>query len=219
MSTNKNNKNTYKNGNYTGIYKGDNGNMLTATAMIYEVDGNEVITPIDISFVQLYAFLYDQYRSFQAQNKDFFEEWDTIFMALGRTYNTKKSKDQVKLLEACGLLKQIKMPERNVRIKVVPDVSIKNIRFVNAEYDAWREKQAANNAARKAEYAAFNATKEEANKEAKGEQASTVKPIPAPNSKRNVLSQWNQCHKLRWSRPSRTQNKINKSNQGQPNLL
>jgi len=171
---NTNKSNTYKNGNYTGIYKGDNGNMLTATAMIYEVDGNEVITPIDISFVQLYAFLYDQYRSFQAQNKDFFGEWETVFKAMGRTYNTKKSKDQVKLLESCGLLKQIKLPSDNRRIKIVSDVSVKDIRFVNTEYDAYRAEQSANNATRRAEFAAFNAEKEQANKEAKGQHQQIV---------------------------------------------
>lgn len=160
-------ENVYVNGQFTGVYKGDNGNMLTATHMIYEVDGDELIVAVDDGFKLLYTFLYDQYRSFQSQQKDLFAEWETIFKALGRTYNTKKSKDNVKLLEDCGLLKQIKMPNSNVRIKIVADVSLKNIRFINPDYDAWRAEQEANNAERVAEYAAFHEEKEKAKHQAK----------------------------------------------------
>ncbi|UPK53923.1 hypothetical protein [Aeromonas veronii] len=160
-------ENVYRNGQFTGVYKGDNGNMLTATHMIYEVDGDELIVAVDDGFKLLYTFLYDQYRSFQSQQKDLFAEWETIFKALGRTYNTKKSKDNVKLLEDCGLLKQIKMPNNNARIKIVADVSLKNIRFINPDYDAWRAEQEANNAERVAEYAAFHEEKEKAKHQAK----------------------------------------------------
>ncbi|MFB2873682.1 hypothetical protein ACE1BY_13775, partial [Aeromonas jandaei] len=104
-----------------------------------------------------------------------FAEWETIFKALGRTYNTKKSKDNVKLLEDCGLLKQIKMPNSNARIKIVADVSLKNIRFINPDYDVWRAEQAANNAERVAEFAEFNAEKEKAIKQAKNVETKTVK--------------------------------------------
>lgn len=160
-------ENVYGNGQFTGVYKGDNGNMLTATHMIYEVDGDELIVAVDDGFKLLYTFLYDQYRSFQSQQKDLFAEWETIFKALGRTYNTKKSKDNVKLLEDCGLLKQIKMPNSNARIKIVADVSLKNIRFINPDYDAWRAEQEANNAERVAEYTAFHEEKEKAKRQAK----------------------------------------------------
>lgn len=159
-------ENVYVNGLYTGIYKGDNGNMLTATSMIYEVDGDEVMVEIENDFKLLYTFLYDQYRSFQSQQKDLFAEWPTVFMAIGRSYNT-KSKAMVKLLEDCGLLKQIKMPNDNRRIKIIADVSLKNIRFVNPSYDAWRAEQKANNAERVAEYATFNDEKEKAKHQAK----------------------------------------------------
>ncbi|MCX0437099.1 DUF6945 domain-containing protein [Aeromonas veronii] len=192
---NNNNGNVYVNGLYTGIYKGDNGNFLTATHMIYEVDGDEVIVQIENDFKLLYTFVYDQYRSFQAQQKDLFAEWKTIFMALGRSYNT-KSKAMVKLLEDCGLLKQIKMPNSNARIKIVADVSLKNIRFVNPDYDAWRAEQQANNAERVAEYAAFNEAKEQAKSETKKqpikpvvkpakpkEPEQTVKPVEQPEQK------------------------------------
>ncbi|MFM5481807.1 hypothetical protein ACET9B_16360 [Aeromonas veronii] len=160
-------ENVYGNGQFTGVYKGDNGNMLTATHMIYEVAGDELIVAVDDGFKLLYTFLYDQYRSFQSQQKDLFAEWETIFKALGRTYNTKKSKDNVKLLEDCGLLKQIKMPNSNARIKIVADVSLKNIRFINPDYDAWRAEQEANNAERIAEYAAFHEEKQKAKHQAK----------------------------------------------------
>ncbi|MFM5072398.1 MULTISPECIES: DUF6945 domain-containing protein [Aeromonas] len=166
MANKKTNETTYKNGLYTGVYKGDNGNMLTATQMIYEVNGDEVMVEIENDFKLLYTFLYDQYRSFQSQQKDLFAEWETVFMAIGRSYNT-KSKAMVKLLEDCGLLKQIKMPNSNARIKIVADVSLKNIRFVNPSYDAWRAEQKANNAERAAEFAEFNAEKEKAKSEAK----------------------------------------------------
>lgn len=168
MAAKKENKkeNVYVNGLYTGIYKGDNGNMLTATSMIYEVDGDEVMVEIENDFKLLYTFLYDQYRSFQSQQKDLFAEWPTVFLAIGRSYNT-KSKAMVKLLEDCGLLKQIKMPNDNRRIKIVADVSLKNIRFVNPPYDAWRAEQKANNAERVAEFAEFNVEKEKAKREAK----------------------------------------------------
>ncbi|MGT4069640.1 UNVERIFIED_CONTAM: hypothetical protein I5919_12475 [Aeromonas hydrophila] len=180
---NNNNGNVYANGLYTGIYKGDNGNLLTATHMIYEVDGDEVIVQIENDFKLLYTFVYDQYRSFQAQQKDLFAEWKTIFMALGRSYNT-KSKAMVKLLEDCGLLKQIKMPNSNARIKIVADVSLKNIRFVNPYYDAWRAEQQANNTERVAEYAAFNEAKEQAKSEAKKQPVKpVVKPVEQPEQK------------------------------------
>ncbi|PPA31587.1 hypothetical protein C3737_05345 [Aeromonas jandaei] len=171
----KENNNVFKNGNFTAIFKGDSGNLLTATSMIYEVDGDEVIADVDDGFKLLYTFLYDQYRSFQSQGKDLFAEWETIFKALGRTYNTKKSKDNVKLLEDCGLLKQIKMPNSNARIKIVADVSLKNIRFINPDYDAWRAEQTANNAERVAEYAEFKAEKEKATKQAKNVEIKTVR--------------------------------------------
>lgn len=170
---NNNNGNVYANGLYTGIYKGDKGNLLTATAMIYEVDSDEVVVEINNDFKLLYTFLYDQYRSFQFQQKDLFEEWETIFKAIGRSYNT-KSKSMVKLLEDCGLLKQIKMPNDNRRIKIVGDVSLKNIRFINPDYDLHREQQKANNAERLAQYAAFNEAKEQAKSEAKRQ---AVKPV------------------------------------------
>ncbi|WP_338429389.1 hypothetical protein V3429_02245 [Aeromonas jandaei] len=171
----KENNNVFNNGNFTAIFKGDSGNLLTATSMIYEVDGDEVIADVDDGFKLLYTFLYDQYRSFQSQGKDLFAEWETIFKALGRTYNTKKSKDNVKLLEDCGLLKQIKMPNSNARIKIVADVSLKNIRFINPDYDAWRAEQTANNAERVAEYAEFKAEKEKATKQAKNVEIKTVR--------------------------------------------
>lgn len=170
---NNNNGNVYANGLYTGIYKGDKGNLLTATAMIYEVDSDEVVVEINNDFKLLYTFLYDQYRSFQSQQKDLFEEWETIFKAIGRSYNT-KSKSMVKLLEDCGLLKQIKMPNDNRRIKIVGDVSLKNIRFINPDYDKHREQQKANNAERVAEYAAFNEAKEQAKSEAKKQHSQKV---------------------------------------------
>ncbi|WP_421205792.1 DUF6945 domain-containing protein [Aeromonas sp. 601027] len=166
MANKKTNEIVYKNGLFTGIYKGPNGNMLTATQMIYEVNGHEVVAEIENDFKLLYAFLYDQYRSFQFQQKDFFEEWGTIFKAIGRSYNA-KSKAMVKLLEDCGLLKQIKMPNDNRRIKIVSDVSLKNIRFINSDYDKHREQQKANNAERVAEYAAFHEEKEKAKHQAK----------------------------------------------------
>ncbi|MFB2873683.1 hypothetical protein [Aeromonas jandaei] len=64
MANKKTNENIYKNGLFTGVYKGDSGNLLTATQMIYEVDGDEVIADVDDGFKLLYTFLYDQYRSF-----------------------------------------------------------------------------------------------------------------------------------------------------------
>ncbi|ELC7281753.1 hypothetical protein RJO76_002859 [Aeromonas veronii] len=170
---NNNNGNVYANGLFTGIYKGENGNLLTATHMIYESKGSETMVQIENDFKLLYTYLYDQYRSFQSQQNDYFEEWETIFMALGRSYNT-KSKAMVKLLEECGLLTQIKMPNRNTRIKIIADVSLKNIRFVNHDYDKWRAEQKANNAERVAEYAAFNEAKEQAKSEAKKQ---AVKPV------------------------------------------
>lgn len=190
MAAKKENKkeNVYVNGLYTGIYKGDNGNLLTATSMIYEVDGNEVIVDVDDGFKLLYTFLYDQYRSFQSQQKDLFAEWETIFKAIGRTYNTKKSKDTVKLLEDCGLLKQIKMPNSNARIKIVADVSLKNIRFVNPYYDAWRAEQKANNAERAAEYATFNDEKEKAKREAKQHQNTTKSKTEVRDESRNEIA-------------------------------
>lgn len=190
MAAKKENKkeNVYVNGLYTGIYKGDNGNLLTATSMIYEVDGNEVIVDVDDGFKLLYTFLYDQYRSFQSQQKDFFGEWETVFMAIGRTYNTKKSKDTVKLLEDCGLLKQIKMPNSNARIKIVADVSLKNIRFVNPYYDAWRAEQKANNAERAAEYATFNDEKEKAKREAKQHQNTIKSKTEVRDESRNKIA-------------------------------
>lgn len=127
---------------------------------------------IENDFKLLYTFLYDQYRSFQSQQKDLFAEWPTVFMAIGRSYNT-KSKSMVKLLEDCGLLKQIKMPNDNRRIKIIADVSLKNIRFINPDYDAWRAEQKANNAERVAEYATFNDEKEKAKREAKQHQNTT----------------------------------------------
>ena len=166
MANKKTNEIVYKKGLFTGVYKGDNGNMLTATQMIYEVDGDEVVAEIENDFKLLYTFLYDQYRSFQSQQKDLFAEWPTVFMAIGRSYNT-KSKAMVKLLEDCGLLKQIKMPNDNRRIKIIADVSLKNIRFVNPPYDAWRAEQKANNAERVAEFAEFNVEKEKAKHQAK----------------------------------------------------
>ena len=166
MANKKTNEIVYKKGLFTGVYKGDNGNMLTATQMIYEVDGDEVVAEIENDFKLLYTFLYDQYRSFQSQQKDLFAEWETVFMAIGRSYNT-KSKAMVKLLEDCGLLKQIKMPNDNRRIKIIADVSLKNIRFVNPPYDAWRAEQKANNAERVAEFAEFNVEKEKAKHQAK----------------------------------------------------
>ncbi|MFM4702206.1 DUF6945 domain-containing protein [Aeromonas bivalvium] len=171
MATKKENKkdNVYSKGLFTGVYKGDNGNMLTATHMIYEVNGDEVMVEIENDFKLLYTFLYDQYRSFQSQNKDLFAEWGTVFMAIGRSYNT-KSKAMVKLLEDCGLLKQIKMPNDNRRIKIVADVSLKNLRFINPDYDAWRAEQEANNAERVAEYTAFHEEKEKAKRQAKQHQ-------------------------------------------------
>ncbi|MDH1841147.1 hypothetical protein N5D88_12035 [Aeromonas caviae] len=172
MANKKTNEIVYKKGLFTGVYKGDNGNMLTATQMIYEVDGDEVVAEIENDFKLLYTFLYDQYRSFQSQQKDLFAEWPTVFMAIGRSYNT-KSKAMVKLLEDCGLLKQIKMPNDNRRIKIVADVSLKNIRFVNQPYDAWRAEQKANNAERVAEFAEFNVEKEKAKREAKQHQNTT----------------------------------------------
>ncbi len=164
MANKKTNEIVYKKGLFTGVYKGDNGNMLTATQMIYEVDGDEVVAEIENDFKLLYTFLYDQYRSFQSQQKDLFAEWPTVFMAIGRSYNT-KSKSMVKLLEDCGLLKQIKMPNDNRRIKIIADVSLKNIRFINPDYDAWRAEQKANNAERVAEFAEFNVEKEKAKRE------------------------------------------------------
>lgn len=172
MANKKTNEIVYKKGLFTGVYKGDNGNMLTATQMIYEVDGDEVVAEIENDFKLLYTFLYDQYRSFQSQQKDLFAEWPTVFMAIGRSYNT-KSKSMVKLLEDCGLLKQIKMPNDNRRIKIIADVSLKNIRFINPDYDAWRAEQKANNAERVAEYATFNDEKEKAKREAKQHQNTT----------------------------------------------
>lgn len=181
-----NEKNVYKNGLFTGIYKGDNGNMLTATHMIYEVNGDEVIVEIENDFKLLYTFLYDQYRSFQSQEKDLFQEWETIFMALGRTYNT-KSKAMVKLLEQCGLLKQIKMPNSNARIKIVADVSLKNIRFVNPSYDAWVAQQAANNAERVEEYKKFQEEKQTLKDEANKIEVE-IKQIKTPTKKHTVKS-------------------------------
>lgn len=174
MATKKENKkdNVYSKGLFTGVYKGENGNMLTATHMIYEVDGDEVVVEIENDFKLLYTFLYDQYRSFQSQQKDLFAEWGTVFIAIGRSYNT-KSKAMVKLLEDCGLLKQIKMPNNNARIKIVADVSLKNIRFINPDYDAWRAEQEANNAERVAEFAEFNEEKEKAKRQAKQPQNTT----------------------------------------------
>ncbi|MFQ2044168.1 DUF6945 domain-containing protein [Aeromonas veronii] len=174
MADKKTKENIYKNGLFTGVYKGDSGNMLTATQMIYEVNGDEVVVNIENDFKLLYTFLYDQYRSFQVQKMDLFAEWETIFKAIGRSYNT-KSKAMVKLLEDCGLLKQIKMPNDNRRIKIVADVSLKNIRFINPDYDKWREEQKANNAERVAEFAEFNAEKEKAIKQAKNVETKTVK--------------------------------------------
>ncbi|MFM5199159.1 hypothetical protein ACET99_02255 [Aeromonas caviae] len=180
-------ENVYVNGLYTGIYKGDNGNMLTATSMIYEVDGDEVMVEIENDFKLLYTFLYDQYRSFQSQQKDLFAEWPTVFMAIGRSYNT-KSKAMVKLLEDCGLLKQIKMPNDNRRIKIIADVSLKNIRFVNPSYDAWRAEQKANNAERVAEYATFNDEKEKAKREAKQHQSTTKSKTEVRDESRNEIA-------------------------------
>ncbi|MFM4979483.1 hypothetical protein ACEUDM_07510 [Aeromonas caviae] len=189
MAAKKENKkeNVYVNGLYTGIYKGDNGNMLTATSMIYEVDGDEVMVEIENDFKLLYTFLYDQYRSFQSQQKDLFAEWPTVFLAIGRSYNT-KSKAMVKLLEDCGLLKQIKMPNDNRRIKIVADVSLKNIRFVNPYYDAWRAEQKANNAERVAEYATFNDEKEKAKREAKQHQNTTKSKTEVRDESRNEIA-------------------------------
>lgn len=189
MAAKKENKkeNVYVNGLYTGIYKGDNGNMLTATSMIYEVDGDEVMVEIENDFKLLYTFLYDQYRSFQSQQKDLFAEWPTVFLAIGRSYNT-KSKAMVKLLEDCGLLKQIKMPNDNRRIKIVADVSLKNIRFVNPPYDAWRAEQKANNAERVAEFAEFNVEKEKAKREAKQHQNTTKSKTEVRDESRNEIA-------------------------------
>ncbi len=189
MAAKKENKkeNVYVNGLYTGIYKGDNGNMLTATSMIYEVDGDEVVAEIENDFKLLYTYLYDQYRSFQSQQKDLFAEWPTVFLAIGRSYNT-KSKAMVKLLEDCGLLKQIKMPNDNRRIKIVADVSLKNIRFVNPPYDAWRAEQKANNAERVAEFAEFNVEKEKAKREAKQHQNTTKSKTEVRDESRNEIA-------------------------------
>ncbi|WP_270670241.1 DUF6945 domain-containing protein, partial [Aeromonas sp. QDB04] len=187
MANKKTNEIVYKKGLFTGVYKGDNGNMLTATQMIYEVDGDEVVAEIENDFKLLYTFLYDQYRSFQSQQKDFFGEWETVFMAIGRSYNT-KSKAMVKLLEDCGLLKQIKMPNDNRRIKIIADVSLKNIRFVNPSYDAWRAEQKANNAERVAEYATFNDEKEKAKREAKQHQSTTKSKTEVRDESRNEIA-------------------------------
>ncbi|MFM4933664.1 hypothetical protein ACET9F_06500 [Aeromonas veronii] len=186
MAAKKENKkdNVYSKGLFTGVYKGDNGNMLTATHMIYEVNGDEVMVEIENDFKLLYTFLYDQYRSFQSQNKDLFAEWGTVFMAIGRSYNT-KSKAMVKLLEDCGLLKQIKMPNDNRRIKIVADVSLKNLRFINPDYDAWRAEQEANNAERVAEYTAFHEEKEKAKRQAKQPQNTTKSKTEEKNGSRN----------------------------------
>lgn len=187
MANKKTNEIVYKKGLFTGVYKGDNGNMLTATQMIYEVDGDEVVAEIENDFKLLYTFLYDQYRSFQSQQKDLFAEWPTVFMAIGRSYNT-KSKAMVKLLEDCGLLKQIKMPNDNRRIKIIADVSLKNIRFVNPSYDAWRAEQKANNAERVAEYATFNDEKEKAKREAKQHQSTTKSKTEVRDESRNEIA-------------------------------
>ncbi|WP_270809809.1 DUF6945 domain-containing protein [Aeromonas sp. QDB18] len=187
MANKKTNEIVYKKGLFTGVYKGDNGNMLTATQMIYEVDGDEVVAEIENDFKLLYTFLYDQYRSFQSQQKDLFAEWPTVFMAIGRSYNT-KSKSMVKLLEDCGLLKQIKMPNDNRRIKIIADVSLKNIRFVNPSYDAWRAEQKANNAERVAEYATFNDEKEKAKREAKQHQSTTKSKTEVRDESRNEIA-------------------------------
>ncbi|BDA13816.1 hypothetical protein KAM339_023570 [Aeromonas caviae] len=187
MANKKTNEIVYKKGLFTGVYKGDNGNMLTATQMIYEVDGDEVVAEIENDFKLLYTFLYDQYRSFQSQQKDLFAEWETVFMAIGRSYNT-KSKAMVKLLEDCGLLKQIKMPNDNRRIKIIADVSLKNIRFVNPSYDAWRAEQKANNAERVAEYATFNDEKEKAKREAKQHQNTTKSKTEVRDESRNEIA-------------------------------
>ena len=187
MANKKTNEIVYKKGLFTGVYKGDNGNMLTATQMIYEVDGDEVVAEIENDFKLLYTFLYDQYRSFQSQQKDLFAEWPTVFMAIGRSYNT-KSKAMVKLLEDCGLLKQIKMPNDNRRIKIIADVSLKNIRFINPDYDAWRAEQKANNAERVAEYATFNHEKEKAKREAKQHQNTTKSKTEVRDESRNKIA-------------------------------
>ncbi|WP_084976470.1 hypothetical protein [Plesiomonas shigelloides] len=171
MDKNSNNS-IFKNDNFKAIPSG----FYTATHMQYvSKDGEVIDTKITSDFKLLYGFLFDQCRSFGAQDgvngekQDFYQDWDTIFLCIGRRYaDDKNSKRLVKLLEDSGILVQTKRPNTTNTNKVVFDVTtLNNIKFYNPDRDAWEADQHKRRADRKREYEEAKAQKLAAIEQAK----------------------------------------------------
>ncbi|MCX0424850.1 hypothetical protein QPK06_19555 [Aeromonas veronii] len=192
------------------IFKNDNYKALpsalyTASHMQYvDKQGNTIEVPISSDFKLLYGFLFDQCRSFKAQDgadgegQDLYQDWDIIFRVIGRKYTgDKTSLKLVKLLEDAGILVQTKRLNTTSTIKHVFDVSIiPTIKFSNPDRDLWVKEQGQRRADRQRQYAEQKKNKlaaiEEAKKQhsqkvqntdTKGVNEQPVKPVEQPEHK------------------------------------
>ncbi|WP_429017061.1 hypothetical protein [Aeromonas veronii] len=142
--------------------------MFEATHMQYvSADGEIVEVEINSDFKMIYSYLYDQNRSFAAQEgvdgeeQELYQSWEYIFSFIGRKYKgDKNSMKIVKDLEASGLLIQTKRPNSTNTVKTVFDVTaIPTIKFSNAKHAEYVNGQPARRQARQEQYAAAKKAK------------------------------------------------------------
>lgn len=176
------NNNIFKNDNFKSIPS----TFYTASHMQYvSKTGEEITVPVSSDLKLLYGFLFDQCRSFEAQNsvdgegQDLYQDWDIIFRVIGRRYTGDKTSIKlVKLLEDAGILVQTKRPNSTSTVKFVFDITtIQNIKFSNPELDKWKQEQKQRRADRAAAYATAKTEKIAAIEAAK--QQHTIKPAAA----------------------------------------
>lgn len=163
-ANNNNNKNIFE----VNEFKAIPTRMFEATHMQYvNTDGEIVEIQISSDFKMIYSYLYDQQRSFAAQEgvggepQEMYQDWEYVFSFIGRKYKgDKNSMKIVKDLEASGLLIQTKRPNSTSTVKTVFDVTtIQTIKFSNAKHAKYVNGAAARHTARQEQYAAAKKAK------------------------------------------------------------